>query len=558
MQAITIAIGQTGLSFFAQQFLATKITQLLQGLNPPQRTIGIDDFSYGDGSGGTYYITGMSVGLSNGSMSGYNPVYQNVLQGLSNGVAIFTLNFAAGGFTANYAWEESYNWEDIGYVGNIRYDHKGYTSKNYGYGPTFSGMAIQVVVQFAFNTQANAWQVTVQGTTGDATTQNPNIPSDSVLQNQSSGSCSFSSHVSDATATAIDSINFATPINNLISGILASIPGSGNLGDGILYDFSIGDSGLVFPNNDGIQMGVKGGASYKGTPFSGDTPPSLPLPTPLADSDQHHLNMYVSNYEIDALTWAYYEAGNLNAIVNATDLPDPNVLKVKTYVSYATALKPYASFAMQAQIVQNAAPVTSFQLVYQLTTAVMTTLQAQLPTSVYQLLSGLQGNNYVSQAAFESDLNGATIDPSYFPTIETAAESMGMVVTHDITYTLVIQNFQTPEPNIVFQITRVDILGNLALNINSNQAQTMQFKFFNATWVATFVSSTIPNFDGTVLDMVWGQAGEPEYETLLNQLGSTGVPIPIMQGLQFDFANAVLSVQQGYVSILANVLYKGS
>ncbi|WP_275575200.1 hypothetical protein [Methylocucumis oryzae] len=41
-------------------------------------------------------------------------------------------------------------------------------------------------------------------------------------------------------------------------------------------------------------------------------------------------------------------------------------------------------------------------------------------------------------------------------------------------------------------------------------------------------------------------------------LGATGVPLPIMQNFQFDFSNAELSVQTGYVSILANVVYKNS
>ncbi len=552
MQAITIAIGQTGIDFFARQFLANKIVSLLQGLNPPDRTIPIDQFEYSTDYD-DWTISNMAVQLTNGKMSGYAPSYQSIKQGLNSGIAIFTLTFPAGGFTANYKWTESYYWDDLVIGTNNAHNRTGNSTNSFDYAPSFTGLTVQVIVQLAFNQQVNAWQVTVQSANGNSSGETPNIPGNSVLQNQTTGNCSFSSHVSDATAQAIDGIDFANPINQLISGVLKTIPGSGNLGNGIVYDFSIGDSGLVFPNNDGIQMGVKGGASYNSVNFSGSTPPSLPLPISLTDSDTHHLNMYVSNYEVDALTWAFYKAGQLNTIVNASDLPDPNILKVKTYAIYTPALKPYQAFAMQAQIIQNAAPVTSFQLVYQLTTTVMATLQSQLPSSVYNLLSGLQGNNYTSQASLESDLTSATIASSYFQTIEKAAERMAMVATHNIKFILVIQNFEKEEPTITFDITRVDILGNLSLNVNTNKAQTMQFKFFNATWNAAFLNTTIPNFDGSELDTIWAQAGEPNYDQLLTTLGATGVPLPIMQGFQFDFNSAQLSVQQGYVSIVANV-----
>jgi hypothetical protein len=35
-----------------------------------------------------------------------------------------------------------------------------------------------------------------------------------------------------------------------------------------------------------------------------------------------------------------------------------------------------------------------------------------------------------------------------------------------------------------------------------------------------------------------------------------GRTLPIMQGFQFDFDQAVLSIQQGYVSVLADVKLK--
>ena len=58
--------------------------------------------------------------------------------------------------------------------------------------------------------------------------------------------------------------------------------------------------------------------------------------------------------------------------------------------------------------------------------------------------------------------------------------------------------------------------------------------------------------------VVWQQAGEPESEKALAEMGGTGVPLPIMADFQFDFTNAELSLQEGYISILASVLYKKS
>jgi hypothetical protein len=42
---------------------------------------------------------------------------------------------------------------------------------------------------------------------------------------------------------------------------------------------------------------------------------------------------------------------------------------------------------------------------------------------------------------------------------------------------------------------------------------------------------------------------------MMRDVGVSGAPLPIMQGFKFDFADAQLSVQQDYVSILAKVAF---
>ena len=556
MQAISIAIGQAGINFFAQHFLVPQLEQLLGKLTPASRTISVPDFSSQNGDV-TLFVSNLSIALSNGSLSGFNPVFQKMAQGVVAGVPAFTLNFQAFGFAANYNWFEAYHLVTDTFIPpNSESSIPSDPRNTFTYTPVFAGMAITLVIQFAYNSSTKAWEMTAGK--GSASAQGPvaNIPRNSILWTQDV-KC-FVGHVDDTTEASITATDFTGLINNLINGVVNSIQGSGQLGNNITYDFSPGDSGLLFPNNDGIQIGVKGGASYNGTAYSGSNPPSLPLPAPLADSDTHHLNMYVSNYEVDALNWAFFQAGKLNTVVNAADLPDPGVLKVKTYVPSCPPLQPYAGRAMQAQIQPNSAPVTAFQLVYELSDAVMAVLQNQLSTAVYNDLTGLQGNSYASEASLLSDLNlNGITDSSDITKIETAAQSMGMVVTHDINYTLTILDFEPTQPTISFNVKRVDILNNLNLGVGgaNNQAQTMQFGFTNASWTETFISSTIPGLEGGVFDGLWANAGEPQYASLMQDLGKNGVPLPIMQGFSFDFTNAELSIQNGYVSILANVNY---
>ena len=133
-----------------------------------------------------------------------------------------------------------------------------------------------------------------------------------------------------------------------------------------------------------------------------------------------------------------------------------------------------------------------------------------------------------------------------------------MVVTHNIDYTLIIQDFQPTQPTIVFNVQRTDILSNPALGLggDKNQAQTLQFDFINVSWASTFVSSSIPKLNAAAFSGLWLNAGEPQYDKLMADLGKNGVPLPIMSGFQFDFDNAQVSVQENYISILANVMYK--
>jgi hypothetical protein len=269
--------------------------------------------------------------------------------------------------------------------------------------------------------------------------------------------------------------------------------------------------------------------------------------------------MYVSNYEVDALNWCYYKAGKLNLTVQPQDLPDPSALNVSTYTTFEPALLPYSAFVMFAYVSPNAAPITSFQVVYVYTAEAMALLKQQLPANIYQLILELPSSAYLSQSDLETFLTKATVPAEYFAAIEDAGKTTAMVVKQDMSFTLRIQNGQPQQPEIKFSVQRADVLTNLQLGLSHNNTQSLQFAFANASNEATFISSSIPNFDGTMFGkVVWPVTAEPQYALALQGLGKTGVPLPIMQGFQFVFDQAQLSLQEGYVSILANVEFQAA
>lgn len=550
MQAITIAIGPVGVAYFGQTLLAADIVGALGRLAPPNRTIPAPDFRE-TGFGYSNDYSKIRIELSNGGFSGFTPQYGGLSQRAGGK---FQVALSAANFGVNYNWNESYHEHPCSYGrgGHCTDDDK--SAGPFTYPPHFGGLAVQLQLAFTYDQPSNSYEVTVAGVTAAPSGVTPNVPAGSVIQKEDQ-QC-FASHVSDATAGAVASIDFGTPIAALFGRLLKSIPASGHVTADIAYEFAVGDSGLTFPGDQGLAVGVTGAVTYKGERFPGKPPP--PLPVPPVPTDANHLRAYVSSYEFDALNWAFFKAGLLNYTLNPDDLPDPDVLKVKTYVTYdSAAFKPYASFAMQAQITAKQAPTTSFEPVWELSKGVMAALQQKLPASIYPKLSGLDGNNYVAQADLDDDVKGAGVtDPSYLAIIEQTARTMGMVVHHDLEFKLMIQNGDPAPPNVVFDVVRTDILQNLSLGV-SGGAQTLKFDFVHVDHDAKFVSTTIPKL--TARDFgafIWPGVGERTYVDELQKIGrNTGVPLPIMQGFHFLLDNALLSIQDGYVSVLAQVQF---
>lgn len=550
MQAITVAIGPVGVTYFGHTLLASDLTGALGRLVPPSRSLTAPDFRKPE-VGGYEDFSQIKINLSNGGFSGFAPAYGSLAQQAGGQ---FQVTVSAANFDATYDWNESFhdNACSTGRFGHCTPFDK--TAGPFSYRPHFAGLGIQIGLGFKYDQPSNAYDVTVSGLKALPSGIVPNVPPGSVIQNEDA-QC-FTTHVSEATANAVAAIDFGTPIAALFGPLFKSIPASGHLTPDIAYDFSVGDSGLTFPGDQGLAIGVTGAVTYKGERYPGTPPPALPVPP--APTDANHLRAYVSSYEFDALNWAFFKAGLLAVTVNPDDLVDPDVLKVKNYAKIA-AFKPYQAFAMQAHVAPRQAPTTSFQVVWEFSKQNMQLLKQQLPTTEFAKLAGIDGNNYLTKADLEEDLGSAKVSTAQYATIERVTQAMGMVVRHDLDFKLTIQNGDPDPPNLVFELARTDLLGNLSLGV-AGGAQTLKFDFYPVRAEATFVSTTVPKFDSKDFGgWIWPNAGEPAYDKLLADMGhGTGVPLPIMQGFHFLFENAQLSVQEGYVSVLAQVEFKRS
>ena len=561
VQGVTFAIGKKGIEFFSQSLLSGAAVKKLQNLTPPPNTINIPDFmDVGFGYMSSY--SDFKIQLSNGRLNGFNPSYSSVAQsgdGTPPGNQ-FQLILSAGAFSATYDWRETYQVYTC--VSSAYSDQPVCFTDNmdssFSYNPAFSGMTVTVPTEFIYNSATNTYSFNVTSATGAASGATANIPGKSAVNGQTSAGC-FSTKVSDATAAAISNIDFKTPISQILSGVLKSIDGNTDLGNGIKFNYALGPDGLGFPNAHGVTVGTTGVASYNGQAYSGGNPPVLPIPAVPADDDDHFMNIYVSDWAINGLSWAYFNAGMLNLTVRPSDLPNPSALKAATYAAYEPAFKQYGMSALTANITPLAAPVTAFQQVWLFTTDAMNLLQTQLPASVYQLLLGFSGNAYASQANLEADLTDSGVANQYFATIESAVSQKGKVTTQSMEFEILVENGATPRPNLIFDLQRTDVMTDLSLGTTSTNAQSMMFSFANAGNEVTFKSTTIPRFSkqnfGTIL---WPVAGESSYAAAMQGMGQRGVAIPIAQGFSFLLTHSTLSIQDGYISIASQLEFKPS
>lgn len=584
MQGITVALSPTGIQYFVQMLTAPggSVNAVLSGMKPANRIIPINnfDYEYNQGMNKKSYTT-ISVNLSNGNVSGLNPTLQSFQQ---QPKGTFQIVVSSGAFNANYSWEEDFTEQDFYFP---RYGPTWVACEpninptpyknTYPYVAGISSLGITANFSFAYNASTNTYTLPLTSITATAGSANANIPGSSIIQDQVNGYC-VQSHVDGATVDSIDDIDFKSTLQSAFGGYLASIPASGQLTPDadITFAFGVGDSQLAFPNDQGLTVGVTGIATYKGTPYSPAGTPLPDLPVPAVPTDGHHLCMYVSDYVLNGLFWAYQQAGKLDGIYNPNDLTDPDVLTVNQgYEALIPELSSYDGYAMQAQVHQIDPPQVTFQSLYAFTPTVLANLQDPnnpnyLKPNVYKLLQGIANRAFLTKDALEYylDQKKPPFPQLYFAQVEAASLQPGAHVHHNIQYTISIPTAPPlgdgKPPWMEFSVTREDFLPEekLALGITTIQgstAQTLQFQFDTISYQASFQDS---NFLSSLeqqefVDLIWSVVGEQKYVQLLQAMGQAGTPLPIMQGFQFLFEQASLTIESGFISILSNVEFKG-
>jgi len=546
LQGITVAISPTGISYFAHVLLSDQLAKAMQAMTVPDKTISLPEIMITSSKRSSTSADNVKIFLQSGAFLGFNPTFDSLVQG-DDGQ--FTMTIIANNFTVKYIWNEQFDFVDCNQAGCVTASHRNDT---YDYQVGIGTMTVVLDLKFVFVNNAFVLQVTNATATSSGVT--PNIPKDSIVNLQQDSGC-LSRTVSDTTVQALESIDFSDSINKVIPPALDSIPSTGQLTPNITFNFPLGPSGLTFPGDNGIAVGVTGDASFNGTEFPGPNPPQLALPPVPPD---HHLNYFVSDYTFNSLFWAFFEEGDLAVKATTDNIPDPDDLNTKTYQN--TTLQPlFDAFpfrAMSAEITPLVPPTVSFSKLFDLTAANLATLKPQLPPDVYSILLNLEGQVFVTQADFDLALQNTLgqVNFNQFQTIiEGVAHVVGALVTHSNQVIInVIDDGQT-KPVITFKVEEVDVLQEFVLDV-SGTTQTLQFQFqlIGSMTKAQFVSSIIQGIDSSDWNSVYFVI-EPKFAQELAKKGQQGVALPRIKGFDFVFPNATIALQEGFASVLTDV-----
>jgi hypothetical protein len=216
---------------------------------------------------------------------------------------------------------------------------------------------------------------------------------------------------------------------------------------------------------------------------------------------------------------------------------------------------------MTADIKALVAPTVQFMQIYDLTAANIGPLRAQLPPAVYALVQDLVGSIYMDEPTFFAALVGtlgqANAD-QYKTVIENVAVVGGAVVTHNNHIVLNVIDAGTTVPVITFSVIQTDTLRSFVLGI-SGTTQTLQFAFQPVPDLTTtaFISSPIKGINGGDFGIIWQSALEPVYALEVAKIGEAGVALPRIQGFNFLFDRATITLAPGYASVLTDVQHVG-
>jgi hypothetical protein len=567
MQGIGVAVTPAGLQYLLTQLLGEEIAQALASkLTVPPYSMTVPDWTV-DSLDQEFY-NNYSLALTNGAFNNFAPVFSSYTQDQ----ATFVLTVTAPNTEVSYTWTEKYDYQ-ICYTstGTCDPDEPGPQSGSWPYNLSFANFV--VAATFALAYQGGAYSFTYQSSQADPGTESAHIPGRSALNNQQSTDCGFSSRVSQATETQIESINFGAHVQSVVSSILATIPGTGSLGD-VVFQFAPSDAGFTYPDGGGLVVGVTGDVSSNGTMYSSvrPAPAGVPLPALPQGSPQPHVAYNVQDYEFDALFWGFFNAGALTVTLTSGDIPDSYALTTNGYAgtSLNVLATQYPGELMSAGLSALGGPTVSFQTVYQLTAANLAAIETALGSTVWTAVGASLGRLanlvYITQDGFEAALKAANPElPAYQATIEQYAGAPGAVI--DQSLQCVLNVLTSPvTPVLTFDVTQQFVMENVTLGESSSAtpAQTILFGVgapLDSSPVATFVSSSLPGINSqSAFEFVWFSLLN-NWMTTLGAVGKQGVPLPRLPGFNFVFEEAEVAIVagtpsvDGYASVVANVAY---
>jgi hypothetical protein len=560
-----------GIQYLFQTTLQPSIVSALQTMTMPAPSINLPSpllFNPGQGSSvaadpawppmhfPSYWAVNSSVSLTNGSLANFRPTFQEITQGQDGE---FTVKMSAENLVVDYDWNESYDeqkcaWD--GRPGDKGCTDQGQHNNSYKYKLGIGTWSIVIVFQFQYS--AKGWQLSLVSANSTTDGLSPNIPPNSVVHRTGEDLC-FKPAIVTNTENALKNIDFSGAVKGALEQVFKTIPRSGQITPNIAFDFSMGPSGITFPNSGGLATGVIGTTTWDGKVYQGTNPPQLKLPEVPAT---RHLAYYISDYSIDALFWAFFSAGLLKTLAteantggNSSPLNTRTFQSSPAHVFYDT----YPNAPMTANIDALSAPTVAIQQVYEPTAQALNKCLPPLPSTILGKLQGIEANIYVSEPAFFKDLVnylGEADADTYKKVIETAALSIAAVVTYSNQVIMNVLWQGNTIPVLTFDVSETDTLDAFVL-AHSGTTQTLQFvpSVVPSLTTAKFVSSPFPGINVDGFPYIYNLALQKVFAEAATAVGKAGVALPRIQGFNFLFDNATINLEQGYASVLTDVMH---
>jgi hypothetical protein len=575
MQPVTVAISSTGIQYLLKSLLGDQIAKALEShLGAPDYSFQPGNFNYlPGGSAIENDYSNVSINISGGQIQSFSPAFSGCVQGPDGDNSQFAITMTVNNLAVDYpgGWHEAYDYQAYSWTrGGVKVKHysdqNGHHNNTYDYSVQLPTLTIQAVFQLAAS--SSGYELTYASGNANASNAQPNIPGGSILNQQQSEACGYSSHIEAATVQQIGNMNWSGALAAALNPVFASIGESGKLGP-VTFDFlDPGDTPLAFPSGGGVQIGAKGSVLVNGSAYPASPPEKLPFPPVPTGNPPPHVTYWVQDYEVNALFWGFFEAGVLKTTLTHGDLKaDPQALMTETYRggSLNILAVTYPNSFMTAELTALVTPFTSFANIYQFTSDNMAKVQQDVGTQYAQDIATLTPGVYSSQAGLEQQLKALDAGlMSYAAQIEQDIQAPGVVVKHAVRCVLNVLWKGRTVPVITFDVLQAFVMQDLQLGPSSTgTTQCVIFTFIQPEDVfpeTLFVSSTLRGVNGGDFTDVWN-ALRPNWQQAFSVVGTAGLPLPRIPGFDFLFDQAAVTVKpavtgaDGYISITTNLTY---